>query len=321
MKPKIIFLGLIGLLLFAAGIDSPPAFADIAAPAIAGQTDSAADNSDCPGRMSASGNTNVISVLEAAMRGQRMNMEVIANNLANLETIGFKASQLRFQDLTRDGEGQTIFFNGSEPVMIKRLFTQGKLMRTGNNLDLGIRGAGFFMVQMPDGTLAYTRDGNFGADAQGRVITCNGYPVQGGFQPAPAGTTSISIARDGHAVYTTSSGLTTFQVQLARFINPGNLNSITANLFQETTASGQAEMNHPGVNGFGVIEQGYVELSNVSLSQEKANLNRVCRSYKMTLQALQSFGRNLSQADHSNDDGLRVTPSAEKAIQSSEPRR
>jgi flagellar basal body rod protein FlgG len=80
-------------------------------------------------------------------------------------------------------------------------------------------------------------------------------------------------------------------------------------------------MNHPGVNGFGVIEQGYVELSNVSLSQEMANLNRVCRSYKMTLQALQACGRNLRQADHSNDDGLRATPSAEKAIPASEPKR
>jgi flagellar basal-body rod protein FlgG len=238
----------------------------------------------------------------AGMQSQQMNLDVISNNLANTNTTGYKMTKLQFQDLlyqnTREAGSQQGGGNqlpsslqigqGSVPVATERLFTQGDLTQTGNNLDIAIQGNGFFEVQMPDGTLTYTRDGSFKTDAQGRVVTSDGYPVQGGFQPVPAGTTGITITASGAATYATSSGSTNFQIQLARFTNPGGLDAVGQNLYKETTASGTPELGNPSENGFGSLQQGSLELSNVSVVQEMVNLILAQRAYEVNSKAVQA---------------------------------
>ncbi len=156
----------------------------------------------------------------AGMQSQQMNLDVISNNLANANTTGYKATKLQFQDLlyeniseagSQQGGGNMLptslqIGQGSVPVATERSFTQGDLTQTGNNLDVAIQGQGFFEVQMPDGTYSYTRDGSFKTDAQGRIVTNDGYPLMGGFQPVPTGTTTISITASGAATYATPSG-------------------------------------------------------------------------------------------------------------------
>jgi flagellar basal-body rod protein FlgG len=265
-----------------------PAFADTAAPLAPAKADSAAAATNYPGHVLLPGQTNEVHLLQAMLRQQRMTIEIIANNLANIDTTGFKSMQLRFQDQTCDAAGLGTSLNGAEPVRVERLFSQGELSQTGNNLDFAIQGNGFFEIQMPDGSLAFTRDGGFQTDCQGRITTGNGYPVQGGFQPLPAGTTSTGITDGGKVTYVTASGVTTFQVRLARFTNPAALDAINSNLFKETVASGTPELGLPGQNGFGTIRQGFLELSNVSLTTELAHLNQAQRVYAATLQAAQT---------------------------------
>src|ERR1051326_5378841 len=222
----------------------------------------------------------------AGMQSQQMNLDVISNNLANVNTTGYKKSKLEFQDLlyqtTRaagadQGGGNQLpgslqIGQGSVPISTSRVFTTGDLTHTGQSLDVAIQGEGFFQVQLPDGTLAYTRDGAFKTDSQGRVVTSDGYPVQGGFQPVPSGTTNITISASGAGTYNTATGATNFQIQVARFNNAGGLEAIGHNLYKETNASGTAELGNPGQNGFGELEQGSLELSNVQVVEEMVNL-------------------------------------------------
>jgi flagellar basal-body rod protein FlgG len=175
---------------------------------------------------------------------------------------------------------------------------QGDLSQTGNTLDVAIEGSGFFEVQMPDGSLAYTRDGSFKTDAQGRVVTSDGYPVQGGFQAEPAGTTAVTITSSGTVNYKTSSSTSTSQVQIARFMNPGGLDAIGHNLYQETAASGNAELGTPGQNGFGELQQGSLELSNVSVVQEMVNLITAQRAYEVNSKAVQAADEMMQQSNN-----------------------
>ena len=246
------------------------------------------------------------------MESQQMNLDVISNNLANVNTTGYKESKLQFQDLlyqttrtagSEQGAGNQLpeslqIGQGSVPISTERIFTQGELSQTGGNLDVAIQGNGFFQVQMPDGSLAYTRDGSFKTDAEGRIVTSDGYPVQGGFQPVPSGTTNITISASGAVTYTTASGTTNSQVQLARFNNPGGLDALGHNLYKETTASGTAELGNPAQNGFGELQQGYLELSNVSVVQEMVNLIRAQRAYEVNSKAVQAADEMMQQSNN-----------------------
>ena len=248
----------------------------------------------------------------AGMQSEQMDLDVISNNLANANTTGYKATKLQFQDLlytntkqagSQAGGGNQLpsslqVGQGSVPVATTRSFAQGDLSQTGNNLDLAIQGQGFFQVQMPDGTLAYTRDGAFKTDSQGRVVTNDGYPVQGGFQPVPNGTTGITITPNGQVTYTTASGSTNFQIQTARFINPGGLDAAGHNLYKETQASGAAELGNPAENGFGEIQQGALELSNVSVVQEMVNLILAQRAYEVNSKAVQSADEMMQESNN-----------------------
>lgn len=238
----------------------------------------------------------------AGMQSQQMNLDVIANNLANVNTTGFKKSKVEFQDLvyqtTRaagadQGAGNQLptsiqIGHGSQPVSTARVFTTGELSQTGERLDVAIQGDGFFEVQLPDGTPAYTRDGALKLAADGRVTTSDGLVLQGGFQPIQAGITSITIAPTGEITLQGADGAQTFRVQLVRFANPSGLDSVGRNLYRETPASGAAEAGNPGENGFGDLQQGFLELSNVKVVEEMVNMIKAQRAYEVNSKAVQA---------------------------------
>jgi flagellar basal-body rod protein FlgG len=246
------------------------------------------------------------------MESQQMNLDVISNNLANVNTTGYKESKLEFQDLlyqttraagSQQGGGNELpgslqIGQGSIPVSTERIFTQGDLTQTGGNLDIAIQGQGFFQVQMPDGTLAYTRDGSFKTNSQGQIVTSDGYPVQGGFQPVPTGTTNITISASGAVTYTTATGVTSSQIQLANFNNPGGLQAVGQNLFTETEASGTPLLGDPSQNGLGTLQQGYLELSNVSVVQEMVNLILAQRAYEVNSKAVQAADQMMQDSNN-----------------------
>jgi len=173
-------------------------------------------------------------------------------------------------------------------VATSRIFTNGDLTQTGEQMDVAIQGDGFFEVQMPDGTRAYTRDGAFKTASDGRIVTSDGLPLQGGFQPVPPGTTNVTMSPTGDVTYTGANGTTSFQVQLVRFNNPGGLESMGSNLYKETNASGAPEIGAPGSNGFGTLQQNYLEMSNVKVVEEMVNLILAQRAYEVNSKAVQA---------------------------------
>ncbi len=246
------------------------------------------------------------------MQAQQLNLDVISNNLANVNTTGFKKSKVEFEDLlyqttaapgAEQGNGNQLptgiqIGHGSQAVSTSRIFTTGELTQTGEQLDVAINGDGFFQVQMPDGTTGYTRDGSLKTDSTGRIVTSAGLPLIGGFQAVPAGTTNITIAPTGTVTYTTSSGTTSYQVQLARFINPNGLNSQGGNIYSETQASGAPQLGAPGETGFGSLNQGTLEMSNVQIVDEMVNLIMAQRAYEVNSKAVQASDEMLQEGNN-----------------------
>jgi len=245
-----------------------------------------------------------LSLYSAAtgMEAQQLNLNTIANNLANVNTAGFKRSRIEFQDLLYQkprnagadaGGGNVVptgieVGNGSRVASTSKSFTQGQLTQTGEKLDIAIQGDGFFEVQKPDGTLAYTRDGSFKVSPTGTVTTSDGMPVLGGFQPVPTGTTDIAVSDTGEVTYQGSSGTQTFRLTMTRFANPSGLKSLGGNLYQETPASGTPETGSPGENGFGGTLQGYIESSNVNIVEEMVSLITAQRAYEINSKSIQT---------------------------------
>ncbi len=248
-------------------------------------------------------------IAATGMNAQQAQMDVISNNLANVSTTGFKGSRAVFQDLVyqtlrQPGANSTQetelpsgaqVGTGVQQVATERLYTQGNLQQTGNSKDVAINGNGFFQVQMPDGTTAYTRDGSFQTNAQGQLVTASGYPVV----PAitiPNNATSMTIGTDG-TVTITQAGSSTNQtigtIQLATFINPAGLESKGENLLAETASSGAPNVATPGVNGAGKLQQGYVEASNVNVVQELVNMIETQRAYEINSKAVQTSDQML----------------------------
>ena len=246
------------------------------------------------------------------MQAQQLNLDTIANNLANVNTSGFKKSKLEFQDLlyqqsrpagADSGAGNQVpsgmqIGAGSRVVSTAKIFTQGTLAQTGEKLDIGIQGDGFYEIQRPDGTSAYTRDGSFKLSSTGQVVTNDGYPVLSGFQPIPIGATAISIATTGEVTVTTASGTTSFQIQLARFANPTGLENAGGNLYVETTASGTPELGNPGTQGYGTTVQGYLEGSNVNIVTEMVNMIVAQRAYEINSKAIQTSDSMLQEVNN-----------------------
>jgi len=250
-------------------------------------------------------------IAKTGLDAQQTQMDVISNNLANVSTSGFKRSRAVFEDLlyqtlrqpgaqsseqTQLPSGLQIG-TGVKPVATERIFTQGNLQQTGNAKDVAIQGNGFFQVLMPDGTTSYSRDGSFQADANGQLVTSSGYAVQ----PAitiPADTQSLTIARDGTVSITQAGSATATTVgtlQLAMFINPAGLQSLGENLYGETAASGTPSSNAPGSNGAGLLNQGYVETSNVNVVEELVNMIQTQRAYEINSKAIQTSDQMLQR--------------------------
>jgi flagellar basal-body rod protein FlgG len=246
------------------------------------------------------------------MESQQLNLDVIANNLANVNTTGFKRSKIEFQDLLYDttrsagaeqSNGNQLptglqIGHGSRAVATSKVFTEGELTQTGEPLDMAIQGDGFFQVTMPDGTLAYTRDGAFKKSSTGQITTSDGLSVQSGFQPVPVGTTAITVSPDGTVSLGSSSGATSFQVQLVRFANPSGLQSVGRNLYIETPASGNPETGTPNQAGFGSLQQNYLEMSNVKVVEEMVNMIVAQRAYEVNSKAVQASDEMMQQSNN-----------------------
>jgi len=238
------------------------------------------------------------------LEAQQTQLDVISNNLANVSTNGFKRARAVFEDLlyqtlrqpgaqstqqTQISSGLQIG-TGVRPVATERIHTQGSLQQTGNALDVGIQGEGFFQIQMPDGTTAYTRDGAFQLDNQGQIVTASGYPLS----PAiiiPEDTVTITIGKDGTVSVLQGGQATPSQVgsiQIASFVNVGGLQSAGENLYLETASSGTPTPNTPGTNGVGVLNQSYVEGSNVNVAEELVQMITTQRAYELNSRAIQT---------------------------------
>ena len=255
-----------------------------------------------------------LAIAKTGLEAQQTQLDVITNNLANVSTNGYKESRAVFQDLlyqtVREAGAQSSqqtqlpsglqLGTGVETVATEKIFTQGNLQKTGNQLDVAIDGQGFFQVLMPDGSTAYSRDGSFQLDNQGEVVTSSGYVVQPAIT-VPPNSSNLTIGSDGTVTVTEPGSVTPVQVgsiQLASFINPAGLQAIGQNLFLETAASGSPSTNSPGSNGIGSLDQGYVENSNVNVVEELVNMIQAQRSYEMNSKAISTADQmlqNLSQ--------------------------
>ncbi|MHB9136239.1 MAG: flagellar basal-body rod protein FlgG [Acidithiobacillus ferrooxidans] len=241
-------------------------------------------------------------VAATGLEGEQTKMDVIANNLANVNTTGFKQSRAVFQDLLYQNlrqpgaqSSQTTQYpsglqlgTGVRIVSTERLMTQGNLTQTGNSLDVGINGQGFFQIMQPNGTIAYSRDGTFQMNNQGQLVTSNGYLLQ---PPVtiPPNSQSITIGSDGTVSVVLPGQAQPQQVgaiQLANFINPTGLQSIGDNLYLQTGSSGAPQTGQPTLNGLGSVQQGYLESSNVNVVSELVNMISTQRAYEINSKAV-----------------------------------
>lgn len=242
-------------------------------------------------------------IASTGMGAQERNVEVISNNIANMRTTGYKRQRAEFQDLlyqqvTRAGsqtsdQGTLVpagleIGSGVRTVATPRVMSQGSVNMTEGELDVAIRGEGFFMIQLPDGRTAYTRDGSFNLDADGTLVNSSGYPLDPGIT-IPGNARGLSISPDGTVeayVGTDATATQMGQLQLARFVNKSGLESMGDNLFLETAASGPAQINVPNTDGTGDLLQGYLEMANVNSVTEIADLIAAQRAYEMNARVI-----------------------------------
>ncbi|MGA1863330.1 flagellar basal-body rod protein FlgG [Deferribacter thermophilus] len=240
----------------------------------------------------------------SGMTTQQINIDNISNNLANVNTAGFKKSRVNFEDLlyqeikpaggvTAAGINHPTGIQiglGSKVVSTEKIFSQGNFQQTGNPLDVAIEGDGFFQVTLPDGTIGYTRNGSFKVDADGNLVTAQGYLLEPNIA-IPENALEIIVGEDGTVSVTlpgeaepTELG----QIELAKFINPSGLRSIGKNIYLQTAASGEPITGIPGEDGFGTLAQGILEMSNVNVVEEMVNLITGQRAYEINSKAIQT---------------------------------
>jgi len=254
---------------------------------------------------------NSLFISKTGMEAQQTQLDVISHNLANVSTTGFKRAtavfeDLMYQNLRQVGANSTEQSQlptglqiglGVRTVATSRSFTQGSMQQTNNQLDLAIKGNGFFQVTQPDGTIGYTRDGSFQIDAQGRLVTASGLAVANGIT-VPTGATNVTVATDG-TVSATISGQTAPQtigtLAIANFVNPAGLEPRGENLYAETAASGQPNGGTAGTNGLGTVMQGFLETSNVNVVQELVSMIQTQRAYEMNSKAIQTSDQMLQK--------------------------
>jgi flagellar basal-body rod protein FlgG len=246
---------------------------------------------------------------KTGLDAQNTQMAVIANNLANSNTTGFKADRAAFQDLlyqnvqqvgaqstqnTQYSTGLSLG-TGVRIAASEKNYSQGSVLQTGGTLDMSVQGLGFFQITLPDGTLAYTRDGSFSMDSQGNVVTASGFPLS----PAitiPISAQSVTVGSDGTVSVTTagtSKPTTVGQIQLANFINVEGLQPTGNNLLIESGSSGAPQVGTPGTNGLGALQQGSLETSNVNTVTELVNMITCQRAYEMNSKAISTTDQML----------------------------
>lgn len=248
------------------------------------------------------------------MHAQQLTLDVISNNLANVQTAGFKRSRVDFQDLVYEvlnapgaasAQGQEVpsgfqVGHGSRAVATQRLFVKGDLQQTGNPLDLAIEGDGFFQIQLPSGDIGYTRSGAFKKNSQGQLVTSDGFLVQPQIT-IPASALSVSVGVDG-TVSVLQAGQsqpqTVGSIELVRFINPAGLQSQGRNLFLPTQASGDATPGTPGNDGLGTLLQGFVEGSNVNVVEEMVGMIVTQRAYEINSRAIRTADEMMQTANN-----------------------
>ena len=251
-------------------------------------------------------------VAKTGLEGQQTSMDVISNNLANVQTNGFKRGRAVFQDLmyqtlrqpgAQVGDANQLptglqLGSGVRVAATQRLHSQGGLNNTGAEMDVAIQDRGFFQVELPDGTLAYSRDGSLGLDQNGQLTTAGGYVIQPPLA-APDNPLSLSIGKNG-IVSVTQPGnvgvnVQIGQLQLATFINPAGLQSMGENLYLETDSSGPANLLEPGMDGAGTLLHKYVETSNVNVAEELVNMITTQRAYEMNSKAVKTADEMLAR--------------------------
>ncbi|MBL7202873.1 MAG: flagellar basal-body rod protein FlgG [Desulfobacteraceae bacterium] len=253
-------------------------------------------------------------IASTGMQAQTLNIDVIANNLANVNTTGFKRSRADFQDLlyhslraagTASAQGSEVptgiqIGHGTRPVATQKIFSQGDYQQTQNQLDMAIEGHGFFQIIQPNGEAAYSRAGSFKLDGDGRIVTSDGFLLEPEIS-IPTDAVSISIGTDGtvsikQAGETEPSEVGT--IQLARFVNPSGLESIGRNLYLPTKSSGEVMTGTAGEDGFGTIAQGYLEMSNVSVVEEMVSMITAQRAYELNSKAVKTVDEMLQMANN-----------------------
>jgi len=248
------------------------------------------------------------------MKAQALNLDVIANNLANVSTAGFKKSRAEFQDLlyetirppgtpsSQDTQVPTgiQLGHGTRPSTVLKIFTQGDMEHTKNELDLAIEGDGFFQIAMPSGETAFTRDGGFKLDSEGRIVNADGFALEPEIS-IPTDAVSISVGMDG-TVSVLQAGETTptevGTVELARFVNPAGLISMGRNLYINSEASGDEMIGTAGEDGLGTIAQGFLEMSNVTVVEEMVNMITAQRAYEANSKSIQTADEMLALANN-----------------------
>lgn len=253
-----------------------------------------------------------LHIARTGLETQQTQLDVVSNNLANVSTTGFKKSRAIFEDLLyqiiRQPGAQSAQETqlpsgfqlgvGSRTVATERIHEQGSMQQTNNPLDMAINGRGFFQIQMPDGGISYTRDGSFQVDSQGTLVTASGYPVLPNMQ-IPQDTLVVSVSRDGIVSVTQPGNPNTVtelgQLQLASFVNTAGLQSQGENLYLETAASGAPQINNPGTNGLGVLNQSFIETSNVNVAEELVNMIIAQRAFEMNSRAITTSDQMLQR--------------------------
>jgi flagellar basal-body rod protein FlgG len=246
------------------------------------------------------------------MQAQELSIDVIAHNLANVNTTGFKKSRAEFQDLfyqtlraagtpTSDG-GQVpsavAIGQGTRPVATATQFSGGDLLNTGNPTDVAIEGRGFFRVMRPDGQVVYTRAGNLKTDAEGRLVTADGFPLD---PPVTIPTDAVELTISAEGLVTVRQAdqadpVEVGNIELSTFVNPGGLQALGRGLFQQTAASGEPQDGAPGQPGFGTLAQGFTESSNVKVVEEMIGLISAQRAYEVNSKVIQAADQMLRQA-------------------------
>jgi len=240
------------------------------------------------------------------MQAQSLNIDVIANNLANASTTGFKGSRADFQDLIYETARQpgtsssgVQIGHGTKAGAVSKMFSQGELQNTKNELDIAIEGNGFFQITQPDGEIAFSRAGSFKVDGEGRIVTADGFLMEPEVT-IPADTVAISVGLDGTISVKQAGAQTATEIgtiTLARFVNPAGLSSAGRNLYTPTEASGDAITGTAGEDGFGSLAQGFLEMSNVSVVDEMVNMITAQRAYEINSKTIRTADEMLQMAN------------------------